>query len=79
MGTFFGTTASGDRSDKDLPSTPKFLQYKIGIIKKTRPFRFLLLKSVVLDWFMVCSCLLSGLPNLGSQCKEPCENYKIQK
>ena len=26
-------------------------------LKKTRPFRFLLLKSVVLDWFMVSSCL----------------------
>ena len=26
-------------------------------LKKTRPFRFLPLKSVVLDWFMVSSCL----------------------
>ena len=26
-------------------------------LKKTKPFRFLLLKSVVLDWFMVSSCL----------------------
>ena len=26
-------------------------------LKKTRPFRFLLLKGVVLDWFMVSSCL----------------------
>ena len=26
-------------------------------LKKTRPFRFLLPKSVVLDWFMVNSCL----------------------
>ena len=26
-------------------------------LKKTRPFRFLLLESVVLDWFMVGSCL----------------------
>ena len=29
-------------------------------LKKTRPFRFLLLKSVVFDWFMVSSCLFSG-------------------
>ena len=28
----------------------------ISGLKKTGPFRFLLLKSVVLDWFMVSSC-----------------------
>ena len=27
-------------------------------LKKTRPFRFLLLKSAVLDWFVVSSCLV---------------------
>ena len=26
-------------------------------LKKTRPFRFLLLNTVVLDWFLVSSCL----------------------
>ena len=31
-------------------------------LKKTRPFRFLLLKSVVLDSFMVSSFLLGGCP-----------------
>ena len=29
----------------------------ISGLKKTRPFRILLLESVVLDWFMVTSCL----------------------
>ena len=33
-----------------------FRQRKSGL-KKTRPFRFVLLKSAVLDWFMVSSCL----------------------
>ena len=32
----------------------------VSELKKTRPFRFLLLKGVVLDWFMVSSCLFRG-------------------
>ena len=31
--------------------------FSMSGLKNTRPFRFLLLKSVVLDWFMVSSCL----------------------
>ena len=46
----------------DFPLEIQFLaifgQYSFQSgLKKTRPFRFLLPKSVVLDWFMVSSCL----------------------
>ena len=57
------------------------VQFSTSGLKKTWPFRFLLLKTVVLDWFMVGSCLFSvfvHLPNFGSQCEEPCENYKFK-
>ena len=49
---------------------------------KAMPFRFLLLKSVVLDRFMVSSGLLSvdvHLPQFVSQCKEQRDDCKNQK
>ena len=46
---------------------------------KTRPFRFLLLESLVSDWFRVSSCLVGvRLPQFGSKCEEPRRSYKIK-
>ena len=66
-----------------LACTPKFVSMYLFFsrIKKRRPFRFLLLESVVLDRFMsvFAFALVVHLPKVGSQCKEPCGNYKNQK
>ena len=50
-------------------------------LKKTRPLWFLLLENVVLDWFVVSSCLFGvvvHLPKFDSRCEEPSGNYKIK-
>ena len=47
-------------------------------LKKTRPFKFLLLKWTG-SWSVLVFFGGHSPANLGSQCGEPCENYKIQK
>ena len=61
----------------------RFLSFPLTFdtLVRTRSFRFQLLKSVVLHWFMVSFLPFSmvvHLPNLGSQCKEPCETTKFK-
>ena len=63
-----------------LPSQVTMLLFRKPGLKKTRPFRFLLLKRVVLDWFtqFLLISVVVHLPKFGSPCEEPCESYKIK-